>query len=177
MCLCKTDINQFFNSRAICKYNGVHVNESTRYALRFIYYPLISLSETASGESAASALERWVSHNTFNEDDWVLSVCGLLSVSFAAVCASACWRDTQRLIRGDACCISAVVSDYNRSNISICAFNNQMRLHSSSFVWTQTSSWSGLSDQIYIRLESVYTWSFQDRITIPSQKTHVTRCK
>ncbi len=118
---------------------------------------------------------------TFNEDDCVLSVCGLLPVSFAAVCASACWRDTQRLIRGDACCISAVVSDYNRSNISICAFNNQMRLHSSSFVWIQTSSWSGLSDQIYIRLESVsggvYTWSFQDRIAIPSQKTRVTRCK
>ncbi len=155
MCLCKMYINNFFNSRAICKYNGFHVNESTRYVLRLIYYPLISLSETASGESAASALERWLSLATFNEDDCVLSVCGLLPVSFAAVCTSACWRDTQRLIRGDACCISAVVSDYNRSNISICAFNHQMRLHSSSFVWTQTSSWSGLSDRIYIRLESV----------------------
>ncbi len=40
----------------------------------------------------------------------VLSVCVLLSVSLAAVCASACWRDTQ-LVRGDACCISAVISE------------------------------------------------------------------
>ncbi len=41
----------------------------------------------------------------------MLSVCILLSVSFAAVCTSACRRDTQLLIRGDACCISAVISD------------------------------------------------------------------
>ncbi len=32
----------------------------------------------------------------------VLTVCILLSVSFAAVCASACWRDSQLLVRGDA---------------------------------------------------------------------------
>ncbi len=54
----------------------------------------------------------------------MLSVCDLLSVSFAAVCVSACFRDTQLLIRGDACCISAVISDYNiqpikRSHASI----------------------------------------------------------
>ncbi len=50
---------------------------------------------------------------TFNEDDCCLSVCNLLSVSFAQFGASACWRDTQLLIRGDACCISTVISDYN----------------------------------------------------------------
>ncbi len=39
-----------------------------------------------------------------------------------------------------------------------------MHLHLSSFVWNaaQTTSWSGLSDQIYIRLEcdseGIYTW-------------------
>ncbi len=52
-----------------------------------------------------------------------------------------------------------------------------MHFHLSSFI-----SWSGLSDQIDIRLESVsegiYTWSFQDRIAIQSEKTHeVTWCK
>ncbi len=56
-----------------------------------------------------------------DEDDCVLTVCVLLSVSFAAVCTSACEkrreeilrRDSQLLVRGDACCISAVISDYN----------------------------------------------------------------
>ncbi len=59
-----------------------------------------------------------------------------------------------------------------------------MHLHLSSFVWNaaQTTSWSGLSDRIYIRLECVsegiYTWSFQDRIAIRSKEMHeVTRCK
>ncbi len=33
-------------------------NESNRYVLHFIYYQLISISETTTGESAASALER-----------------------------------------------------------------------------------------------------------------------
>ncbi len=68
--------------------------------------------------------------------------------------------------------------------ISICGFNNQMYLHLSSFVWNaaQTTSWSGLSDRIYIHLECVsegiYTWSFHDRIAIRSEKMHeVTRCK
>ncbi len=79
MCLCKTDINPFFNSRAMCTFNGVHVKESNRYALHFINYQLIS-SETATVESAASALERLVSLTTFNEDDCVLTVCDLLSV-------------------------------------------------------------------------------------------------
>ncbi len=45
----------------------------------------ISISEITIGESAASALERQDSLTTFNEDDCVLSVCDLLSVSFAAV--------------------------------------------------------------------------------------------
>ncbi len=54
MCLCKTDINLFFNFSAICKFNRVHVNESNRYALHFINYQLISISETTTGESAAS---------------------------------------------------------------------------------------------------------------------------
>ncbi len=59
-----------------------------------------------------------------------------------------------------------------------------MQLHLSSFVWNaaQTTSWSGLSDRIYIRLEyvseGIYTWSFHDRIAIRSEKTHeVTRWK
>ncbi len=39
----------------------------------------------------------------------VLSICDLLSVSFAVVCASAFWR--WWLISGDACCISAVISE------------------------------------------------------------------
>ncbi len=47
-----------FNFFHLCKCNGVHVNESNRYALHFINYQLISISETATGESAASALER-----------------------------------------------------------------------------------------------------------------------
>ncbi len=44
----------------------------------------------------------------------------------------------------------------------MCDFNKQMHLHSSSFVWNaaQTTSWSGLSDQIEMRLkcasESIY---------------------
>ncbi len=48
-----------------------------------------------------------------------------------------------------------------------------MHLH---FVWNaaQTTSWSGLSDWIYIRLEciseGIYTWSFQDRLAIRSEK-------
>ncbi len=67
--------NPFFNSHAICKFNGVHVNESNRYAVHFIRYQLISISETATGECAASVLERWVSLTTFNEDDCVLSIC------------------------------------------------------------------------------------------------------
>ncbi len=49
MCLRKTDINQFFNSR-----QWVHVNESNRYALHFIHYQLISISETATGECGIS---------------------------------------------------------------------------------------------------------------------------
>ncbi len=58
----------------------------------------------------------------------------------------------------------------------MCGFNNQMHLYLSSFVWdaAQTTSRSGLSDRIYIRLESVsegiYTWSFQDCIAIRSEK-------
>ncbi len=58
-----------------------------------------------------------------------------------------------------------------------------MHLHLSSFVWNaaQTTSWSGLSERIYIRLEYVsegfHTWSFQDRIAIQSEKMQVTRCK
>ncbi len=47
-----------FNFFHLCKFNGVHVNEGNRYALHFINYQLISISETATGESAASALER-----------------------------------------------------------------------------------------------------------------------
>ncbi len=47
-----------------------------------------------------------------------------------------------------------------------------MHLHLSSFVWT--TSWSGLSDRIYIRLECVsegiYTWWFQDRIESDQKK-------
>ncbi len=41
---------------------------------------------------------------------------------------------------------------FGRSKIHICGFNNQMHLHMSSFVWTaaQTTSWSVLSDRIYI---------------------------
>ncbi len=60
--------------------------------------------------------------------------------------------------------------------ISLCGFNNQMHLHLSSFIINaaQTPSWSGLSDLIYIHLECVsegiYTWSFQDRIAIWSEK-------
>ncbi len=82
MCLRKMDINPLFNSRAICK--SIHVNECNRYALHFLNYQLISISETATEESAVSALERSVSLTTFNEDDCVFSV------SFTGVCASAC---------------------------------------------------------------------------------------
>ncbi len=71
MCLRKMDIN--------------HVNENNRYAMHFINYQLISISETTTGESAASALERLVSLTTFNKDYCVLSVCDFLSVSFVAV--------------------------------------------------------------------------------------------
>ncbi len=77
MCLRKTDINSIFHSRSICKLSIVHVNENNRYALHFIHYQLISVSETATGESAASALERYVCLAAFNEDDCVLSVCDL----------------------------------------------------------------------------------------------------
>ncbi len=63
-----------------------------------------------------------------------------------------------------------------------------MLLHLSSFVWNvaQTTFWSGLSNRIYIRLESVvkgiYTWSFHDRIAIglvenASFCTHVLKFK
>ncbi len=51
----KRDINPFLNYRAIGK---VYVNESNRYALNFIQYQLISISETAKEEHAASVLER-----------------------------------------------------------------------------------------------------------------------
>lgn len=50
-----------------------------------------------------------------------------------------------------------------------------MHLHLSSFIWnaSQTTSWSGLSDPFYIRLECVsegiYTWSFHNRIAIQSK--------
>ncbi len=77
----------------------------------FNFYLFISRSKTTIWERAASALERYVCLTTFNEDDCVLSVCDLLSVSFVAVCASACWRDAQLLVRGNACCISAVISE------------------------------------------------------------------
>ncbi len=46
----KMAINPIFNSRAVYKFNEVHVNE--------INYQLISRSKTAIGERAASALER-----------------------------------------------------------------------------------------------------------------------
>ncbi len=38
------------------------------------------------------------------------------------------------------------------SKIDICGFNNQMHIHMSSFMRNvaQTTSWSGLSDRIYI---------------------------
>ncbi len=84
MCLRKMDINPLFKFCDICKFNRVHVNENNRYAMHFIHYQLISISETTTGESAASALERLVSLTTFNKDDCVLSVCDLLSVSFVA---------------------------------------------------------------------------------------------
>ncbi len=54
----KRDKNPFLNYRAIGKFNGVHVNECNRYALNFIQYQLISISETAKEEHAASVLER-----------------------------------------------------------------------------------------------------------------------
>ncbi len=41
---------------------------------------------------------------------------------------------------------------FGRSKMYICGFNDQMHLHMSSFILNaaQTSSWSGLSDRIYI---------------------------
>ncbi len=128
------------------------------------------------------------------------------SATFSFIRASlfACWRDTQLLIRGEVCCISAVINLIISCHIAyktlshlyyfhilggvklayMVSFNNQMHLHLSSFVWNaaQTTSWSGLSDQIYFRLEcaaeGIYTWSFHDQIAIRSEKTHeVTRCK
>jgi len=63
---------------------------------------------------AASALVRSLRLITFNEDDCVLSICDLLSVSLAAVFDLACWRDTQ-LICSDVCCRSTVISGCNIS--------------------------------------------------------------
>ncbi len=79
-------------------------------ALHFINYQLISRSKSAQESTRHQHWKDKLSY-TFNEDDCVLTVCVLLSVSFVAVCVSACWRDAQLLIRGDACCISAVISD------------------------------------------------------------------
>ncbi len=120
----------------------------------------------------------------------------IISVSFVAVCTSACRRD-RLLSYSSAVMLVALALSYltitchiayktlshvyyfnnlGRSKISICGFKNQMHLHLSCFVWNaaQTTSWSGLSDRIYIRLECVsegiYTWSFQDRIAIRSEK-------
>ncbi len=111
MFLSKTDLNPFFNSRAICKFYGVHVNESNAAKCAAFYLLLVN----------------------FN------------------------------------------IRDRNRRE---CA------LRLSSFVWNaaQTTSRIGLSDRIYIRLECVSegicTWSFQDWITVRSEKTlEVTRCK
>ncbi len=75
--------NQFFNSHAICKFNRDHISESNRYVLYLINYQLISIPETVTGESAAATSAHYV-----NEDDCV--ECLRRSVSFAAVCASAC---------------------------------------------------------------------------------------
>ncbi len=58
-------------------------------ALHFINYQLISRSKTAIRERTASAAGKISLSYTVNEDDCVLSVCVFLSVSFAAVCASA----------------------------------------------------------------------------------------
>ncbi len=105
MCLHKTDINPIFNSPR-CKFTSTKSK-----ALHFINYQLISRSKTAIGERTASALERYVCLILLMKMI-VLSVCLRLTlVSFAVVCASACWRNTHLLICGDACCISAVISE------------------------------------------------------------------
>ncbi len=57
-----------------------------------------------------------------------------------------------------------------------------MHLHLSSFVWNapQTTSWSGLSDRIYIHLECVSegicTWSFQDQSVSGVTTICLTQC-
>ncbi len=99
-----------------------------------------------------------------------LSFCDLLSVSFVAVCASACWRETRLLIRGNACCISAInpyPGYYNTlysllHTFIILTFGEVYNLHT----WLQqpvqfgqkrfqTSSWSGLSDRNWMSLGCV----------------------
>ncbi len=99
-----------------------------------------------------------------------LSFCDLVSVSFTAVCASACWRETRLLIRSDACCISAInpYPGYYNTPYSllhtfiILTFGEEYNLHT----WfqqpvqfgqkrVQTSSWSDLSDRIWMCLGCV----------------------
>ncbi len=73
------DINPIFNSRAVYKFNKVHVNEIKSAAF---YYQLVSRSKTAIGERAASALERYVCLILLMKMI-VLSVCEFHSRQFA----------------------------------------------------------------------------------------------
>ncbi len=99
------DINPIFNSRAVYKFNEVHVNESK--ALHLINYQLISRSKTAIVRARGISTGKISLSYTVNEDECV----DLLRLSFSFIRGSLRVCDAQLLIRSDACCISAVISD------------------------------------------------------------------
>ncbi len=125
----------------------------------------------------------------------LLIVCDLLSVSFGAVCMSAC-EEMLSYSSADSCCISAVILNITfhiaykiLSHVYILIFWEEVKL---AFVVSTTRciysvqfhlecgpdhllKWFERSD--YIHLESIsnsiYTWSFQDRIAIDAWSDQV----
>lgn len=98
----------------VCKFNGVHITESKRHSLHFIYQQLISRSNIKKVERASSALarENSIFCSTFNEQNGMLNLrmqCGML-IFIGGV--SLLERDAYFHICGDECCSSAVVSGY-----------------------------------------------------------------
>ncbi len=100
------DINLIFNSRAICKFNGVHVNKSNRYALHFIHHKPFSRWKTATGER-----ER---HQHWKDKLDLLLLMNMIvcwASTFSFICSNFHF-DLLKSYCSSVCCINAVMSSY-----------------------------------------------------------------
>ncbi len=172
MCLRKKDTSTILHNMQI---NGVHIKESNTF------YSLFYSLQRSQQERARH--QHWKDTSlTFNELCHTCWQCRFVCKASATYCGfihgSLRVGLLKRYSYSSAVTLVAFALSYLtikrphtfiilifwRSKISICGFNNQLHLHLSNFAWNaaQTTSWSGLSDQIEMRLESVsediYTW-------------------